>query len=574
MSRPVIWLIWDAAANWVVNRLVEEGRLPALKKLAEMGVRAAALPPFPNCQTPPSLATLFTGCWPAQHGIFGFNMPKIDSEDGMLSMTSGFEVRNLRAEPIWQTAKKQNCNVALVHIPWHDAQLVSNCGPCDFAIEAFRRQIAQGGIIKFSKAEIAKRKRKMIAIPSFELEIGVEGGRLYIEDLKSSTKGIIDESKFRDGDSRCSLELELGRGIVFQVLKWSRIDGLILWHSGVWDCAAIPDSELSNFYQKTGPFCGTAAGSSYRKGELGKRLIDGGDGEAEMLLMATVETTSDYFTRASGVALESFSDVDLSIHYQPCIDDIQHELIGWCDPRSLAYEKNYAEEAWEVIGQVYAMADKHLGLLMDEFSDDCTIVLSSDHGMVGVARNVYVNEVLSQAGLLEFDAVGNIDIGRTQILYHPANNGSLWVNDAEKRGGIVSRTAKDKLLEQARVTLAEIRDQINHSQVFKAIYPIDDAYHGPWDSALGDLFVIPEDGYNLRSDRNSQKCVIAKSHKSGSHITYSESPSIQGIFYACGDGLPAGKDLEIIDNRQLVSLICRQMQISPSGTGCQLADII
>jgi predicted AlkP superfamily phosphohydrolase/phosphomutase len=61
---------WDSATFDVIDRLIEQGRLPALASLMERGVRAplrSTWPPMTDC----AWTSAFTGCNPGKHGIFG-----------------------------------------------------------------------------------------------------------------------------------------------------------------------------------------------------------------------------------------------------------------------------------------------------------------------------------------------------------------------------------------------------------------------------------------------------------------------------------------------------------------------
>src|SRR5687768_12321598 len=112
----VYWLVWDAAAHWIVDRLDHEGSLAAVRRLRSAGVRAAARPPSPNCQTPSSLATLFTGTSSAEHGVTGFNVPGGD-DDPVELQRSGFDPSFPARPPVWRVAQQQGLRVAFVHAP-------------------------------------------------------------------------------------------------------------------------------------------------------------------------------------------------------------------------------------------------------------------------------------------------------------------------------------------------------------------------------------------------------------------------------------------------------------------------
>ncbi len=140
----VYWVVWDDAAHWIVDRLDREGALPAVRRLRAAGVTAAR-PPRPNCQTPPSLATLFTGSWPRQHAVTGFTVPggPHDPVDSHLRVRAGIPgaAAGLAAGPA------RGLRTAFVHVPWvFDGEGAVGPG-VNAAVEAYSNRICGSGIL-------------------------------------------------------------------------------------------------------------------------------------------------------------------------------------------------------------------------------------------------------------------------------------------------------------------------------------------------------------------------------------------------------------------------------------------
>jgi hypothetical protein len=205
------------------------------------------------------------------------------------------------------------------------------------------------------------------------------------------------------------------------------------------------------------------------------------------------------------------------------------------------------------------MADRQLDDLLCRFRTGVTILVSSDHGMLGIRWNVHVNEALRRGGLLSFGPDGTIDLAKTSVLYHPANNGSLWVNDASRPGGIVTAGARPGVLHRAIVLLEGL------AGVVRNIYAGSEPPVGSSGRSLGDLFLLATDGYNLRADPGPDGAVLAPAHKAAAHLTSSDHPSLHGIFYAKGDEIPRGRDLGIIDNRDVVTLVRHRLGIGQAA---------
>lgn len=112
-DRRVVWLILDGMTHWVTTRLLADGRLPNLGRLAARGARRATRPVGPNCETPAQLATLFTGEPSRVHGVHGYHVPIVGQPH---RTRSGFDADGLCATPLWRAALDAGRTVALAHI--------------------------------------------------------------------------------------------------------------------------------------------------------------------------------------------------------------------------------------------------------------------------------------------------------------------------------------------------------------------------------------------------------------------------------------------------------------------------
>ena len=101
-QKKLLVIGWDAADWKVINPLIQDGKMPALKKLMERGV-------FGNLKTldPPVSPMLWTsmatGVRPYKHGIGGFVEPRPDGE-GLRPVSSS----SRKVKAIWNMFHNYN----------------------------------------------------------------------------------------------------------------------------------------------------------------------------------------------------------------------------------------------------------------------------------------------------------------------------------------------------------------------------------------------------------------------------------------------------------------------------------
>lgn len=579
MSGAVVWVVWDAAPAWATARLLAEGALPHLEALARDGVRAAARPVGPYCQTPPCLATLFCGVGPREHGVQGFVVPDGAPDRPVTATRSGFDRAVLRATPAWRRAAAAGLRVVAPFVPW---TLPVDAGePADrylLLAAGYADRITRGRTVKVAELEMPPAGNagaagaagaRLVRIGPHACAVREEAGGLVVEAPAGGGRLALDAEDGRRGGGddwrRDALVLEPGVGVYARAYRRPGDGALMLAHSGAWRVAAHPAAAAGALFAAAGPFCGEGLGGQYRVGGFGPRILDGGDGAAEALFVDSLAWCADYFARAAAWAARAH-DADLYVFYQPATDDAGHELLGWCDPQSRCFRPEGAPALWEHVRRAFQFADDGLGRVLDAFGPGAAVVVSSDHGMAGIGRTVLVNEALARAGLLSFTPDGQVDLGATAALFHPAANCTVWVNTSDRPGGIVPPGRRQAVAAEAARALGELRDPVDGRPVIAAIYPAGgagDGEDGRW--FAGDLFLVPADGFELRADRG--EAVVRPAQKSGHHLAVSGCASLEGVLFARGPGLGRGVDLGTISNRDVAPLVCRLLGIEPPHGG-------
>ncbi len=116
LTDKVLVLGLDGMDPRFSKAMIDEGKMPNLKKLVEMGsaredlVLLGAMPTI----TPPMWATLATGCYPMTHGIQDYNL----QVPGELDMTQeAFMSKFLKAEPLWNVTAAAGKKTLVWHWP-------------------------------------------------------------------------------------------------------------------------------------------------------------------------------------------------------------------------------------------------------------------------------------------------------------------------------------------------------------------------------------------------------------------------------------------------------------------------
>lgn len=580
-ERKVILVSWDAAADWVVDRLLEEGRLPAVARMAREGVSAEHMvAAFPS-KTAVGHAAIFTGCWADRNGVSGNEVPSMPRAEHRIDETSsGFASSALRVEPIYVSAARSGKRVVVLSatqvypMEKHAAALRAAGVPPDrfVAFSGFEHQLEPARV---TGAEALRRSTSAWTNPprhrgrtaELELEVaGVPFVALLFDDPADPVRGF-DSVLVRQGDR--------GRKAVSQdVLKpaaarsdtsaWSRpfrieagglaglvsfrlfsLDpsgaGLELYQRSVAGLAGTPDEvETERYLEAYGGFHDDPFGA-YQRGVLGPPLWEGGDGEAERRALEITRLDFELLTRGTRYALERWQP-DLLLHYTPMTDSAGHAWMGVLDPASPRHDPALAARLWPFYAEVFGLADAWLGDILDHASADTTVVLASDHGMEGTGRIFHPNVALERAGLAVRSRAGELDLGRTFVMAPPGADFYLTVNGADHLGGAIPAADGPGLLARAARALLGCVDPATGQPLVTAVFSAADlpglGIGGP---TGGDLYLDVARGY-YPSSQLSDRLVdeVPSPVGMGTHGYYPERRSMHAILYLRGPGVVSG----------------------------------
>jgi predicted AlkP superfamily phosphohydrolase/phosphomutase len=531
-------MIWDAAANWVVQKLMSEGTLPNLQALASEGVYSEIQPPYPNCQTPPSLATLFTGSSLIKHGITGFRVPNYNN---VLFPEVGFKIP-LQVESIWEHLNIFGYVSSFSHIPWVKKKYLSANKNSNY-IEGYSSPLLKSGAIRIENIDM-------------DIPTTLNLGSLTFQITTHNTSVKVKEISTQKSIDYCfssNLEFKMfnngNQGTLIAVYQ-DYNQNLYIVHTGIWE--VVTHGEFSPDCKT---FIGEGLGRLYRSGFFGPKLVEGGDGFAERCLTDSILQVGKYFAECSNNVIQNSKDSQLILSYQPCIDDIEHELLGWCDPACDRYSSDHAEAIWSYIKEVYQFVDNHLGQIKSFLSSGDLLFVTSDHGMAGVSQMVNINEIFRKHGLLSVDSDNCIDLDDSLVIYHPANNGSIWILNPKLKGEESLISYKSRIVKSVIDVITQWQEEYGSKVIGEIISLVDQPREGT--DILGDMLILAAPGYEFSANLQTKERVVVPFPKTASHGTYNGLQSLHGIFVGAVVGSTKVSFQKPINNNQdIFPFIC------------------
>ena len=309
------------------------------------------------------------------------------------------------------------------------------------------------------------------------------------------------------------------------------------------------------------------------------------------------KSTDDQWTQLAIHLLEKHPQ-DVMMFTFMSIDSVQHHFWHYMDKTHFFHDPEGAEQFHDAILKVYQRLDRMVGDIVSRVDRSKThILVVSDHGQAGVSdRTLYINRVLSQAGLLYYKPVnpvtgltkavvgpvfnflqsnlnhaqkewlaglfpglrqgagdmvtsfGDIDWTRTKAYCNEAwaTPPSVCINlKGVKPEGIVEPADYEKVIQQAMEVLYAVKDPVTGKQLVENVYRRGEIYSGPYFDRAPDLTLNwwGSSPYNtkpsLRSEQHEPALKIEKPEPlcrpewSGHH-------TLDGIFIAQGPRLKAG----------------------------------
>ena len=528
-GKRVILLGFDGMDYEVTSRLMAEGRLPNLSRLAEMGgfrSLETAVPP----QSPVAWSNFITGMDSGGHGIYDFVHRRPETMMPYLSTShtedadkhwqfgdwkiplAGAEVELLRrGQPFWEVLEEAGVETTIIRMPANfppsgqATRELSGMGTPDL--------VGTSGTFSFYTSELF----------AFEGE-DISGGHVYevypYDNMVEATL-VGPDNPFRIEDEELEapfvvyidpekdlVKLVLGdQESILAVGEWSD------WLTVEFEMAPLQTlGAIVRFYLKQAhPELELYATPLNLDPKNPAMPISTPESYAEEL----AEATSLYYTQempedtkalSGGIfdyaefldqarmageqmmvqfeyVLDQFED-GLLFYYFGNLDQISHMLWRAMDPEHPAYDAEIDAPYASVIEDIYVQFDGIVGFTLDRMGEETTLIVMSDHGFTSWRRTFNLNTWLKQNGYITFkdpnrrDDPGlflNVDWSQSSA-YALGLNG-LYINlEGREKNGIVAPGAREALMDELATKLLAVIDPVTGEPAITKVYKREEVY--------------------------------------------------------------------------------------------------
>jgi predicted AlkP superfamily phosphohydrolase/phosphomutase len=146
----------------------------------------------------------------------------------------------------------------------------------------------------------------------------------------------------------------------------------------------------------------------------------------------------------------------------------------------------------------FRQVDEIVGEIAGRLRDKDLLVIVSDHGFESLERNMFVNAVLRDAGLLQFEVdtprgVKDISSGASAFALEPSR---IYAHTDEYPKGSLAGSERDAVLQD----IVDLFHGLTFEgrPVIRQVFRKEEIYHGPLMDQAPDLVLLAEPGFNLR----------------------------------------------------------------------------
>ena len=596
----VVVISLDGMADWVLDRLLAEGRMPNLARILEMGTSAEHAWTTLPAITAVGHCSIWTGTDPSHNGITGNQMiPPPFSSHTILDGHTGFHSAPLRAEPIWSAAARQGKRVVVVQATQaapFDAFLGEGArfpAPADkmLLFDGYIEGEIPGEVITaevgFAPAgDWANLPEHDGQALEFSRRVGgTELWFLLYDDPGDPVEGLDSLSicPQRDGSTELAevkpgpadvkstelfstpveVDFDGKPGSAFFRLFELAPDGsaMLLYRTRVKALISSDEEAGAKMRAAAGGFTGNGASGFYEHGDFGPTIFEGGDGTAERRYLETARLCIGLSAAALKTGMEQF-DWDLLIGYTAFPDEQHHSWLGYAAETIGSAESELGGEIWPYLLETYEMIDEYVGTALDSLPDNAVLFVVSDHGFGTFDKIFNPNFVLREAGLLVLDEEGEVDLDATEAIYYPGSNNSVLINTVRFKGGWLAGAESDEVIDKAMEALLAFRDEQGQQVVTRVIQPVAEAELGMNGPHAGDLYIELAPGYYPGGRVDSEAAVVERP-PFGAHCGDPRSRQMNSIVVIGGKPLINPTGLGVFRSIDIAPTVCAILGIEP-----------
>lgn len=599
-ERRAILVSFDALNEERVRSTLPAGSVPTfLRFFGQASCADGARPMWPSV-TAASHAAIWTGVYGDVNGVVANTQAPLPWRDFSLAdLRSGFESRELTAEPIWISAGRAGRTVVGHHVTQagEPGRWLATGGRDTAAARRDSIALATPGVFVVNgftggaEPRVLDERRDAprptsswrgveelgsIGVPLREVSwlFGRDslhalffGASAYTEIVVSprrdAARGVRvrpapverEPLEGRDLARHFSEVLWLGSedgrgGVYFRLWELAPdLSSYQLFLSGRAVMRANHAEVLADYEDATGGFVGNPANVVLR--DAGATLQQGGDGTVELKYLETAELQTRQFMRASEWLWRTRQPA-MQAEYFSLGDGLDHQWLGAVSMAVPGQNAALAARINAMRARGWALVDRRLaGLLEMARAGNAMILVTGDHGMRPTWRNFHVNAVLRRAGLLGVDTAGKIDLARTQAA--SPTGYFVQVNRAVRKGGIVPAGRVDEVAQAAAAALLAARGPEGEPIVKRVWRPQPNDSLGIGGPAGGEVYFDLAPGY-YPSAAGSDSVVTPRA-PTGSHGFPSIEPDMRSAFCASGPGIGGRRlpTVRVIDAAPTVS---------------------
>lgn len=598
---------------FTIYKWAEEGELPNLKKLMEKGAYGYSIPDFPS-HTPVNFATLLTGSHPTTHLVADGPM-RIEGYPLEIVSMSGFRSNAKKVPPMWFTLEKEGFFSFLLSMPGSTPPELSRGitvrgrwggWGADFHAINFQDQElelpvsdeARASKLFYFGADLHKETKTTTAVNWKEAPVSYSSPTetvltgwdasvyAYIYDSTDDQKINYDRVAFSFDKEGIFVDLPSGEWSEWLpvTLKWQTRNDYNLYTPkklGVERKYSALDIDtdfkikvikLENdgvfrirfLYNNLNEFITKPETVAYDLTSNVGPMVDFVDNFPPQLIyyeedketfLEEAEMSFEWHREAVAYILDTYKP-EAMFHniYTPNQMLTSRWWLGFVDPKSDRYEDVTDKErdmVWDEIKWMYKQVDAILGEVMERADENTIIVFSSDHGVAALNKEVYINNLFAQKGLLEYTvdpvtSIPLIDWDNTKAVFLRMDN--IYI-DPDGLGGNWRR-AKGERYEKTRnevISLLRSIEDENGTNPFSAIVKWEDV--GDFlmlpESRVGDLVIANEVGYHWNEEITEDGKLFSVPLKSGykQAILPRDEKSVWTPFVIAGPGVRKGVQL-------------------------------